>query len=135
MRDHLLVLFLASLACALGCQGVIVVDPLGGRGRDVAVAKKGPPAHAPAHGYRHKRVHEPELRFDAGLGVHVVVGHAGLYFSDGTYLRFSGGDWSASVAVSGPWKPIGVKKLPRGLRSAHHAKKKGKHGVPAKGHW
>jgi hypothetical protein len=66
------------------------------------------------------------MRFDSGLGVHVVVGQPELYFSAGEYLRFRDGRWSVSIAVGGPWKAIDSGELPPGLRSAHPSGKRGK---------
>ena len=136
MRIGLLAPLLAASSFALACQGGFIVNPSGSKGREVAVSsKKGPPDHAPAHGRRHQRATQPEMRFDSQLSVWVVVGHAELYFSDSRYLRFRDGGWSVSVAAAGPWSPIEVKKLPPGLRKGHHAHKKGKKHAPAKGHW
>lgn len=87
-------------------------------------ASAGPPPHAPAHGYRHKkmtRAGEIELVFDTGLGVYVVVGYPGFYFYRGNYYRALNSVWHVSAHIDTGWAVVGNNALPRGL-----AKKKGK---------
>ena len=50
--------------------------------------KPGPPPHAPAHGYRRKNPDGIEVVFDVGVGVYVVLGHDGIYWDGGRYLRW-----------------------------------------------
>ena len=96
----------------------------GGRGH-------GPPAHAPAHGYRHHQgVNRVELSFDSGLGVYLVVDRPHYYFLDGHYLRLEGGHWLISTHLDGPWHTHAVQELPPGLRAKHgksHPAKQGGH--------
>lgn len=74
----------------------------------------GPPPHAPAHGARaHHAGHE--LVWDAGLGVHVVVGLPGIYFSDGHYLRRGHGGWERAAGPDGPWRAASPAAVPPGL--------------------
>jgi len=47
----------------------------------------GPPAHAQAHGYRHKQVAGFELVFDSNLGLYVVVGHHDYYYCVSYFYR------------------------------------------------
>jgi len=65
---------------------------------------KGPPAHAPAHGYRRKHVAGMELVFDSGRGVYVV------------FYRLRGGLWEMSLKPDGDWKAASEKSLPMGLQ-------------------
>lgn len=99
----------------------------------------GPPAHAPAHGYRRKHVQDAELVFDSGLGVYVVVGHSDHYYNDGYFYRLSGGVWEMSLELNGRWKVVSDNSLPVGLqvkaksndndngRGKSQGKAKGKH--------
>ncbi len=101
---------LSTHACIFSL-GPIAMSPGAG-------GKHGAPApHAPAHGYRH---HHPadgmELRFDAELGVYTVVDLPRHYYLDGQYLRWSGGRWSASTHLDGPWKTRAAKRVPPGLQ-------------------
>lgn len=97
----------------------------------------GPPAHAPAHGYRRKHVHGMELVFDSGRGVYVVVGHSDHYYHDGHFYRLRSSIWEMSPKPDGHWKVVSQKSLPMGLkvkakstgnsRGKNHGKAKGKH--------
>ena len=89
--------------------------------------KGGPPAHAPAHGYRKKHSQGPDLVFDSGLGVYVVVGMADLYFHNDQFFRLRNGQWEISVGYEGPWSVSTSAKVPPGLQ------KKGKGKGPGKG--
>ncbi len=100
--------------------------------------KAGPPPHAPAHGYRHKHHHDPNvvLIFDAGLGVYRVSGRKGHYFHDGHYYRFMEDVWYRSARIHNGWKVVGMHHLPAALVGNHktyqHRKKSRRH--PAKHH-
>ena len=101
------------------------------------ITKSGPPAHAPAHGYRRKHVHGMELVFDSGLGVYVVVGLSDHYYHDGYFFRLSGGIWEKCPKPNGRWKIVSDNSLPIGLqakvkvnsnsRGRGNGKAKGKH--------
>jgi len=105
----------------------------------------GPPDHAPAHGYRrkhgyhhthgHKRpAPEPrvelQLVFDESLGVHVVVGHAGVYFHADHYYRLADSGWEWTVQLDQAWAAAPDHGVPTGLRKLRNAKgpKKPKRG-------
>ena len=96
-------------------------------------ASAGPPPHAPAHGYRHKRMTrmgEVQLVFDSGIGVYVVVGHAGHYFYRGNFYRSLNSVWHVSAHIDTGWAVVGSQALPRGLaknQGKGKAKVKGKH--------
>lgn len=97
------------------------------------VYQPGPPPHAPAHGYRHKHHGGVELVFDAGLGVYVVVGHAGHYHDGDRYYRWKDGGWSVSVRLDGGWSRVAAHDVPPGLRAKHaKGKPKPRRGPPAK---
>jgi len=76
----------------------------------------GPPAHAPAHGYRRKQVAGMELVFDSGRGVYVVVGLSDHYYHEGYFYRLHGGLWEMSLKPDGDWKTASEKSLPLGLQ-------------------
>jgi len=81
------------------------------------ITKSGPPAHAPAHGYRRKHVHGMELVFDSGRGVYVVVGLSDHYYHDGHFYRLRGGIWEMSPKPDGHWKIVSDNSLPIGLQA------------------
>lgn len=87
----------------------------------------GPPPWAPAHGYRHKH-QGGDLRFDAQLGVYVVIGHPHLYFHGSHYLRHVDARWERCRDWRQPtWKPVDVQHVPSGL-VRHYADGDGKPG-------
>ncbi len=91
-------LVLTTGVCAFVLTGCVYHHPHAHRQARVEshAHKPGPPPHAPAHGYRHKRHSGPELVFDSALGVYMVVGHEHHYFHDGHYLRRHDGVWRLS---------------------------------------
>lgn len=143
-----------GLAGALALSGCLHGYGHGGSGRVVVVdggQHGGPPDHAPAHGYRRKHGHyhhthrhkrpapeprvEVELRWDESLGVHVVVGHAGVYFHADHYYRLGDSGWEWSARLGHTWAPAPDHGVPTGLRKLKKAKgpKKHRSGHPAKG--
>ena len=91
----------------------------------VAVVKKGPPPHAPAHGYRHKHS-GAVLVYKSNLGMYQVDGRAGHYFYKDQFYRLHDGQWQVSVHFQGPWNMIPDSKLPKKLHKHKHAKAHGK---------
>jgi len=81
------------------------------------ITKSGPPAHAPAHGYRRKHVHGMELVFDSDLGVYVVVGLSDHYYHDGFFFRLRGDIWEKCPEPDGHWKVVSHNSLPIGLQA------------------
>ncbi len=80
----------------------------------------GPPAHAPAHGYR-KKHGSHDLSYDSGLGVYVVVGSPSYYYWNDFYWRLRDGIWIQASAFDGPWIVVQntQQKLPPGLAKKH----------------
>jgi len=76
----------------------------------------GPPAHAPAHGYRRKHMNDVELVYDSSIGVYVVVGHSDHYYHDGYFYRLRGGLWEMSLKFDGNWRIASEKSVPAGLK-------------------
>ncbi len=76
----------------------------------------GPPAHAPAHGYRNKQVCGVEVVFDAGRGVYVVVGLPDHYYYDGYFYRLRAGAWEMSLKPDTGWASVSIGSLPSGLQ-------------------
>jgi hypothetical protein len=121
----------AFLVCSLGCVVVDAGDAPPGRAESY---HRGPPPHAPAHGYRQK-YHGRDLVFDSELGVYVVVGLPDLWFLDGSYFRWYGERWEMGVHVDGPWRVAPEDHVPGRLREKRHPhggppgqlKKNGKH--------
>lgn len=85
----------------------------------------GPPAHAPAHGYRRKHAAGMELVYDSGRGIYVVVGLSDHYYHDGYFYRLRGSLWEMSLKPDGNWKFVSEKSLPQGLRGKVKANGKG----------
>ena len=86
----------------------------------------GPPAHAPAHGYRRKHVAGLELVFDSSLGLYVVVGNPDLYYCDGYFYRLRGTIWEISLYPDRGWQGAHGKPIPKGLQNKGN-KGKAKH--------
>lgn len=124
---HALVATLAVVLLALG--GCVHVEQ-----HEHRQARRGPPPHAPAHGYRHHQ-QELDMRYDAALGVYVVIGHPNHFYSDGHYFRRVGSHWERCGSwKKGKWKAVEVALVPLPLARHYHAKhpKPGKGHVPAK---
>jgi hypothetical protein len=119
-------IFAAGLLAWSGCVHV----------HETKEARQGPPPHAPAHGYRHH--HGPvDLRWDAHLGVYVVIGHPHHFFHDGRYYRRSGDHWErCGKWEKANWKRIAGADVPGPLATHYRGKggKAGKSGKPGKGH-
>lgn len=113
------------LSSLIGCEMVDVIGvktkPPSSETAKASHKRHGPPPHAPAHGYRHKHQQGPELEYDNGLGVYLVVKMPGVYFYNGLYLRISGGLWNVASHFSGPWHVSSSNEVPLKLRE-----KKGK---------
>jgi len=128
-----LLIVLVMLVTLTACQQVVVAprDP-----GPVAVREPGPPPHAPAHGYRRKHGTGADLRFDAKLGVYIVVGQADIYFYDGWFIRIHNGAWQVSARLGGDWQDRSAKWIPSGLRVKYDTRKRSDRGRgAAKAKW
>ena len=92
---------------------------------ETVATKKGPPPHAPAHGYRHKHGNVI-LVYQSHLGVYAVDGYKKYYFHEGDFYRSRKGEWQVSIYLDGPWRKASELELPKGLNHTHHAKSKAK---------
>ncbi len=87
---------------------------------------KGPPPHAPAHGFRHKHQDGIELEYDSGLGVYFSVKMPSVYFYNGFYIRLSDGYWEVAASFNGPWRPEVEGQVPYKLKKTKGEKHRGK---------
>ena len=101
---------LASLVLPALCDTAAAKPPVRG-----PMIRSGPPAHAPAHGYRRQHLCGFELVFDVGLGVYVAVGATDVYYHTGYFYRCRGGVWEISLKCV-TWEVAGIEKLPPGLQ-------------------
>lgn len=109
----------ASALCSTLALGCVVVQP--DDKRDVVVTPaprgKGPPPHAPAHGYRRKFQQDGvTLELDSGRGVYVVVELDDVFFLEKRYYRRGAEGWFASARPDGGWVVIAIGDVPAGLR-------------------
>lgn len=121
---------IATLAAALlALVGCVHVED-----NDHQAKRNGPPPHAPAHGYRHHKA-DVDLRYDAHLGVYVVIGHPHHFFHDGRYYRRVASHWERCGSwKKGNWKPVEVALVPVPLVK-HYQAKGPKHGkAKGRGH-
>lgn len=77
--------------------------------------KKGPPPHAPAHGYRYKHSDGVDLEFNPDRGIYIVVGYEDHYFHGEFFYRVIDGGWKKCNHISGPWVDAPTNTLPTGL--------------------
>ncbi len=80
------------------------------------VARQGPPAHAPAHGYHRNRTGDIDLAYDPTWDVYVVVGWSDHYYYNNRFYRLSGIEWQVSATMDGGWVRISDDRLPPGLQ-------------------
>ena len=97
----------AFLFSACASTGVMVSQPGG----------KGPPSHAPAHGYRRKNRQGLEMTFDSSLGVYIMMKYPMHYYWDGRYYRKGKNQWESSKDINKKWKSIKKQQLPKGLQN------------------
>jgi hypothetical protein len=126
--------FIVCLSVFVGCKtidevGVKLKFPSNDTGK-VKHKGKGPPPHAPAHGYRHKHQDGIELEYDSGLGVYFSVKMPSVYFCNGLYMRLSDGHWEVAGNFGGPWRLEVEGQVPHKLKKAkgkkHRGQKKGR---------
>jgi hypothetical protein len=81
-------------------------------------ARRGPPAHAAAHGYRAQRANV-ELRYDAHLGVYVVLGRPDHFFDGEQFYRRVASHWERCTSFEdGDWRKVAASAVP--VRLAQH---------------
>ena len=123
MRFKTITLFVVTCACILlmtaSCSRHRVYH------EPVVLKGNGPPAHAPAHGYRRKHATGMELVYDSGRGVYVVVGFSDHYYHDGYFYRLRGGLWEMSLKHDSNWKVVSQNSLPMGLQIKAKTNSKG----------
>jgi hypothetical protein len=115
-----------------GCTRTVVYKE-NSHGPVIVEDEKGPPDHAPAHGYRRNHGGDDvELVFDKQLNVYIVSGYRDTYYSAGQYFRWVDGSWEWSVSISTGWKfVVDYHEVPSALCVKHG---KGKHHGKHKGH-
>ncbi len=101
---------LALLSLLVLCDTATARPP----GRGIFI-RSGPPAHAPAYGYRNKQLYGFELVFDVGVGMYVAVGMTDVYYHEGYFYRLHAGVWEISLRGV-TWEPVVTDKLPPGLQ-------------------
>jgi len=87
---------------------------------------KGPPPHAPAHGYRHKHHDGVELAYDSRIGVYFAVKVPSVYFYNNLYMRLSDRNWEVAANFNGPWQPEKEGQVPYKLKKEKKKKHKKK---------
>lgn len=102
---------LSAVALALLLSGNALATPRGGGRGPARGLGFGPPAHAPAYGYRSKVVYGYTLIFDSTCGLYIVVGLTDCYYHEGRFYRWRGGVWEISLRAD-KWNPVGRDKLP-----------------------
>ncbi|MEN8160654.1 MAG: hypothetical protein ABFS41_11345 [Myxococcota bacterium] len=125
------------LGCAIALAGCVHVHDHDRGRRDTQAHGGGPPPWAPAHGYRHKHHHGADLRFDAHLGVYVVIGSPHVYFHGGHYYRYADSHWErAGHWRKKKWKRVEGHAVPGKLvkRYSPKGRKHGKGKGKKKGH-
>ncbi|WP_022665122.1 hypothetical protein [Desulfospira joergensenii] len=118
------ILFLAMVLSA-GCNTFYMGagDPVSHR-YEKKEKGKGPPPHAPAHGYRHK--HQGyDLEYRDKAGAYIVLNVPETWFYDDLYIRVSSdGEWFVSADLEGGWRIAAGNEVPYSLKEY---KKKGRH--------
>ena len=114
--------FILCIGLFSGCQtfnevGVNIKYPSSETGK-VKHREKGPPPHAPAHGYRHKQQDGVELEYDSRLGVYFAVKIPNVYFYNDLYLRLSDSNWEVAANFNGPWRPETKGEVPYKLKKS-----------------
>lgn len=97
--------------------------------------KKGPPPHAPAHGYRHKHHDGNSLEYDNKIGAYVVLNFPETYFRNNLYIRLStDGKWLVSITLEGGWRLAVGGEVPYRLIESKYQKNQ-KNKKPKKEKW
>jgi hypothetical protein len=125
---YLKLVFILSICflCFSGCNtlGIGIQTP-GSVSSHPKYHKKGPPPHAPAHGYRHKNHDGNEVEYDEKMGVYIVLKISETYFSNDLYIRMSSdGKWIVSTKLEGGWRVAVGSEVPYKLKEYKYKKKK-----------
>ena len=112
--SFLLSILIAGSLALTSCSGTARYKKSGqpAASTETVVSKKGPPPHAPAHGYRHKQGNVV-LVYQSNLGIYAVDGYNGYYVHEDGFYRSHKGKWQISAHFEGPWKKISESKLPK----------------------
>ncbi|MFH2093490.1 MAG: hypothetical protein ABIJ31_14115 [Pseudomonadota bacterium] len=122
-----------ALFFLIGCNVLDVNQPGPPETRhNTEYQKKGPPPHAPAHGYRHKNQHGHEMEYNSDAGAYVVLNLPETYFGNNLYIRVSAdGTWMVSATLEGGWRIALGHEVPLQLK-AYQQKKNGKNNKSKK---
>ena len=111
---------MTAMSCAVAALAACVAYPAGQR------ESYPPPPRAPAAGY-HQEYRGHDLRWNASLGVYVIMDMPNHYFYNGDYYRYHRGQWYYSRDMKKRWRHYDERKLPPGLAKKYpHEKKKEK---------
>ncbi len=118
-------LLLATALMALAVTGCVKQAGVS-YGDDTGHYHKGPPPHAPAHGYRAKHQHH-DMRYDSKLGAYVVLGYDDHFYADNLFFRYRDSGWQFSLDLDGhDWHRARDKQVPYKLRKSKTGKTKHK---------
>jgi len=110
----------AMTAAALALGGCVAAPPPRDRGY-------APPPYAPAPGY-HQIYRGHDIRYDANLGVYLIVDMPNHYFFNDNYYRYHEGRWYYSRDLEKHWRHYDERKLPPGLAKKYRHDDRDKHG-------
>jgi len=108
-----------AMSCAAAALAGCVAYPAGQR------ESYPPPPRAPAAGY-HQEYRGHDLRWNASLGVYVIMDLPNHYFYNGDYYRYHRGQWYYSRDMKKRWRHYDERKLPPGLAKKYPREKKEK---------
>jgi hypothetical protein len=78
--------------------------------------RKGPPPHAPAHGYRHNHQGH-DIAYDTKIGAYIVINIPDTYFHNNMYIRLStDGRWMVSANLNNGWRVESGTEIPHRLK-------------------
>ena len=122
MITKLALVLMVTGMMTVGCS-TLELHPGGSAYPAVAKRGDGPPAHAPAHGYRAKHpTHDVEMTYDSNIGVYVIVEHDNVYFHDGLYFHWSSDSWYVSATLTN-WRVASATVVPKGLKGKYKQKR------------
>jgi len=85
-----------------------------------------PPPYAPAPGY-HQMYRGHDIRYDANLGVYIVMDLPNHYYFDDNFYRYHSGRWYYSHDLEKHWRHYDGHKLPPGLAKKYRHEDNGRH--------